>query len=184
MKKKTLERILTIIKNIASDDEARLHLNGAQISYLRENFVLVEATDGHRAVMIPIEDAGLSRFAKIHGKLCLFPFNVMTSKDVLKRLPDDLTLAEQGSGLAIRSTHDISIGFLERSERFPNLSATDPKGEVAYEVAFNPKYLLEILKSMQEDKRQVGLKLRFRDPLGPIECVLGDGRALLMPMRL
>ena len=188
MKPETLKLIIQAF-NCASDDATRLALQHVCLEPGKDNEVSIVSTSGHHLSKAKVNDEEL--FKALDGKRWLVDIDLLPIlKAIGKCWNKILTIPmEVKHGEIVLSAPGFSASIKPESDiKFPNYEQVIPKDKHDYTVVIgvNPEYIMDIFKSLNIEKRRMGIKLEINpnDKHAPIIVEHGEGFGLVMPMRL
>lgn len=193
MKPQTLKRIIAMLTNVASSDQARYNLACLRIEAIPDQprYKLI-ATDGHIMAICEIEDASLDGVKEAHISRDMIPYLKSVSKLWKHGIPncsatsDSLTI----DGKLVSCT-DV---------KFPNYQQIIPKFQESIKIGLDADLLLALTKGLG-DKSQCSLEIKFTrelnnkgiltdkyivDKLSPIlvKSMGSDSIGVIMPVRI
>lgn len=181
---------VTRLRFVASTDEARYHFTGVHLNFQSG---MAEATDGHKAVRIslpkPMDDNAMPTqgSAIIPREAC---------DEIAKAYKKKKSLALVYPVTVDLQAREITLDLVDTKRtwklmdaKYPNFSQIIPviREENSVEVAFQPKYLAQILEALKAEKRMSIVKIRFdrTDTMRPFMVSVEDKEAgICMPCRI
>lgn len=176
MKTETLDRIINLLSNVASDDATRYHLNCIESTPLTNNKVLLKACDGHILSQCEVEDGALFSAGVVYIHREHLAFLKLVKKSHRFTLPCVITK----NSIEIEGKEIVT----QDTTNYPKTDALWPKGEDVFEVCIDAELLLNLVNGLKEDRRQKGAHLVFKNGTSGIQVYVGESKGLLMPMRI
>lgn len=173
--------------NAASDDMTRYNLTFVLMHSGGNGWVKIVATDGAILSNVSIHDPNLSSELKSHRYL-ISPDTIPMLKTLLKEFKtaggvpcevtsDNVTLKTDTFHVEFKSEQALNISF-------PDISRLKPEySEDAFQIKINPELLHQLFKAMNQEKKDAGLTLTFKDSKTPVLARIGESEGLIMPMQ-
>lgn len=192
METSTLNAIIRAFE-CASKDPTRPALNHVLIATDPERRqIKVAATDGHMLSEVTCQDKTLPELLGDRGRFLVtrdsLPVLKLIAKDFkglgyaeipCKREGDSLLLSDlSGRQVTIKAEKTVAV--------YPDYAHIKPTyPDEAFSISFNPELLLSLAKALAEDKKKLGVTLKFKGRLDPILVTnhTDGAMGLLMPMR-
>lgn len=146
-----LERLVQLM-NLASKDETRSHLCGVHLQSSKEkNNLVLQVTDGHRAIReeVEVEDLDLSAFPK---GILIYRDALPVMKLAVKNRMVVLQLLKEARAFKTLCGTFIPFSPIEQ-HNYPNLLNVMPRPKSVHKIGLNAQYILEIAKALGADKR-------------------------------
>ncbi len=192
-----LETLQTIIKTFecASDDAVRYMLQFVEVERIDDKSVAIRACDEHKLAQSIVEDSELAANLESCTKAYCDPDYLPALKALAKQRKgfDDLGACRwidqpgpYGTTKVLCLGHitgSITLLRQERRDFYPDTKPLWPKHAEFTEITFNPRYVMELWKSLNGDKRNESITLRIKGKLDPILVMSNNNTGILMPRK-